>query len=550
MNDKDPGEGANLRRGQSNGDYIVNVPQDEGPDNPHRLADAFKSVGNQVRYWRSEFWRYDGSAYRAIPDDEMRGDLTEFIRADFVRQHADDVAKWDGKGKRPTVRPVTVAAVGNVLQALRGRCLLRDVCAPAWVDGATGPDPATILPVQNGLLNLCSAAAGQPDCLLDPNPSFFTTNSVPFKYDPAAPSPCEWLAFLRSIWLNDTESITVLQEWFGYLLSAATSLQKILFLLGPPRSGKGTIGRVLTEMAGRLNVCGPTLAGLSGNFGLSPLLGKAIAIIADARLSSRADGVVVTERLLSISGEDRLTVDRKHRDSITVKLPTRIVMMSNELPRLCDASGALAGRMVILRITESWLGREDHGLFERLRAELPGILLWAIKGWSRLRQRGRFVQPKSGRKLIEEMDNLSSPVGEFVRERCLIGKDERIAISILFAAWRTWCDQHGQAAGTEAAFGHDLRAAVPTLDKMRARTTEGGRQNFYTGIRLRTAADRGPGEDENETPSPFGHPGHHDHALHVSEQVDGKGSLADGHGGHGDRDQLSTSTSHCCSRSG
>src|SRR5262245_42248056 len=35
-----------------------------------------------------------------------------------------------------------------------------------------------------------------------------------------------------------------LQTWFGYNLTPDTSLQKIAALVGPPRSGKGTIGRV------------------------------------------------------------------------------------------------------------------------------------------------------------------------------------------------------------------------------------------------------------------------------------------------------------------
>ena len=54
---------------------------------------------------------------------------------------------------------------------------------------------------------------------------------------------------------------------------------------------------------------------------------------------------IVVERLLSISGEDTLTVDRKYREPWTGQLPTRIVILSNELPRLTDSSGALASRI-------------------------------------------------------------------------------------------------------------------------------------------------------------------------------------------------------------
>ena len=162
-------------------------------------------------------------------------------------------------------------------------------------------------------------------------------------YDPTAPIPQAWLRFLESIWPNVSDTVGTLHEWFGYLLTADTSQQKILFLVGPKRSGKGTICRELAGLVGRDAAAGPTIAGLATNFGLSAPLGKSVAVVSDARLGGRTDAAAVTERLLSISGEDTLAADRKHRDPLTVRLLTRFVIASNELPRLGDASGALPG---------------------------------------------------------------------------------------------------------------------------------------------------------------------------------------------------------------
>ena len=78
---------------------------------------------------------------------------------------------------------------------------------------------------------------------------------------------------------------------------------------------------------------------------------------------------------------------------MTTTLPTRLILLTNELPRLTDMSGALAGRMLLLPLTQNWYGREDLTLLDRLCCELPGILLWAIRGWQRLRDQGRFTQP-------------------------------------------------------------------------------------------------------------------------------------------------------------
>ena len=150
----------------------------------------------------------------------------------------------------------------------------------------------------------------------------FNVVAVPFRYERHAPKPTVWLDFLSSVWGGDDDSIALLQQYFGYVLSGQLDQQKLLMLIGPTRSGKGTIARILTSLVGRGNVAGPTLASLGTNFGLSPLIGKPLAIISDARLGNAPSHTVV-ERLLSLTGEDTLTIDRKFREPWTGKLPTR-----------------------------------------------------------------------------------------------------------------------------------------------------------------------------------------------------------------------------------
>ena len=122
-----------------------------------------------------------------------------------------------------------------------------------------------------------------------------------------------------------------------------------------------------------------------------------IALVSDARLGQKSDHAAIAERLLSISGEgstgDR--IDRKFLSAWTGRLPTRFLIFTNELPRLADASGALANRFIVLTMQNSFLGNEDPGLTSRLLRELPGILNWAREGYLRLQERGYFVQPQA-----------------------------------------------------------------------------------------------------------------------------------------------------------
>ena len=125
--------------------------------------------------------------------------------------------------------------------------------------------------------------------LLGHDPDFFNTSALDVAYDPHAPEPAQWLTFLCSLGGDDEEAIETLQEAFGHFLTTDTRQQKIFLLVGPKRSGKGTIARILTALLGRANVAGPTLSSLSTNFGLAPLISKPLAVISDARLGGRTD---------------------------------------------------------------------------------------------------------------------------------------------------------------------------------------------------------------------------------------------------------------------
>lgn len=105
-------------------------------------------------------------------------------------------------------------------------------------------------------------------------------------------------------------------------------------------------------------------------------------------------------------------------------MPTRFLLISNELPRFGDASGAIANRFVVLTLRQSWLGRENIDLTSELRTELPGILSWALDGLERLGRQGRFTEPASSKDAMLTLADLVSPASAFVRDRCETGPGE------------------------------------------------------------------------------------------------------------------------------
>ena len=142
---------------------------------------------------------------------------------------------------------------------------------------------------------------------------------------------------------------------------------------------------MLEQLLGRDNVTYQTLNSMAGEFGRWPLIDKKLAVVADARLGSRNTSAV-TETLLSISGGDPQTVNRKNQAFWTGRLGVRFLITTNVLPELRDASRTIASRFILLDLTESFYGREDMQLKDKLTPELRGILNWSLDGLDRLRQ--------------------------------------------------------------------------------------------------------------------------------------------------------------------
>jgi putative DNA primase/helicase len=442
---------------------------------PYDTARLFRSIVYDVEgrptlfHHRGAFYGWDGAAYPERHDLDIRAQLYHFL---------DQCREIDAKGALKPFKP-NRTRIADVLESLQSAANLSAVIeAPAWLE-RNPVDPHDVIVCRNGLLCLPDRA------LLPHTPTFFTYNSVDFDYADGAPQPDHWLCFLSQLWPDDPESIDTLQEMVGLMLTGETRHQKAFLLVGPKRSGKGTIARVMASLVGKPNCVSPTLASLGTNFGLAPLIGKQVAIISDARLGTKIDQHAIAEAVLRITGEDSVSIDRKYRSSWEGQLRVRFLIISNELPRLADTSGALASRFIILRLVTSFYGREDQTLTDKLIAERPGILNWALDGLLRLKARGHFIQPASAAAAVQELEDLASPIGAFIRDRCDAGPTCTVAVDRAYETWCEWCEEQGRDhPGTKQSFGRDLRAAVPELTLTQPRE-DGARYRIYQGIKLR-----------------------------------------------------------------
>ncbi|HEY0982394.1 MAG TPA: phage/plasmid primase, P4 family [Schlesneria sp.] len=459
----------------------------EAPDDPHRLAllcleewsDTERQQG--LIYYRDDYYAFDASKYHVVGIKDVQARVTAAIKREFNRLGRAGLLAPNGH-----IFKVTSKLLNDVVRVIESLTKISDARSlPMWRDDRPDmvPLPENVLVTPSGLVDLAALAAGHFQWI-PPTPAFISTHGIGFSVEPAAQCPC-WENFLRQLWPDDQDSIHLLQEWFGYLLLPDTSQQKMLMLCGPTRSGKGTIGRVLNSFLGEANVAGPTLRRMQGEFGLEPLINKSLALVSDARLSGKIDAMSLLEDILNITGEDTMTINRKNKPMLTLRLPTRIMISCNEFPRFQDASQALFSRLLLLQLRHTWLNQEDHDLTARLIGELPGILNWSIAGLGRLRQRGRFVQPSSSQQFLDECRRMVSPVHAFIQDRLEVGHEFSVPTQTCFQEWIRWRNDNGvQVLSEQQTFGRSLHSALPFLTVGQS-TIHNGRQREYRGIRIR-----------------------------------------------------------------
>lgn len=313
------------------------------------------------------------------------------------------------------------------------------------------------------------------NCILDLNTNevfphthdLRTTSILPYDYNPEAQCP-NWLAFLQSIWGSTAahpdntyvELIPALQKFMGYLLLDDIGLHKMAYLIGKPRAGKSMITKVMNMVYGHENIGNPSLDTITEPAIQASIWNKKVAIINDA-----ADSVARKSDLVSIikniTGGDVREVNRKFLSSISVTFRCRIVITSNTLPALTEASSAMVDRGLFFPFNRSFAGREDLGLENKLMTETQGILNWCIQGLRMLNEcERRLVNPECAMEEVRTFRSLSNPLASFV-DTCLISRPDAITNAHdVFTRYRQWMLNSGSKGGFQDPnnFFRNLRA--------------------------------------------------------------------------------------------
>lgn len=432
-----------------------------------------------LRYWGGHWYVFTEVCFRAMDSEELRNACYQVLEGcTYEVSNGSDCS-----GVRtfvPNTRSVT--QVIDAMRSLDGVTIASDKTFPLWlVDNPENLPTDEYLALQNGLLHV-------PTMTLRAHTNdFFTLNALNYSYDSKAAPPVAWFEFLRASLPGDKgkKALLLLQEWFGYCLCSSIQHQKILWLMGATRGGKGTVLRALRRLLGEMNCTTPEIDQLGEQFGLESFIGKRAALFGDVRLKQNGLGNdMILDRVLRLSGGDPIQIPRKYQSSLELELNTRLTFASNPPPPFKDLANALAARLMVIDFTVSFEGREDHTLDKRIAAELPGLLNWSLDGLERLKEQGGFTKIES--QMLESYVDESNPIGRFLRENCNMIDDGIVQTGDLYNAWTQWCAENEEHCGSNSAFGTQLITAAPGINKKKLSKPDdsGKRPYYYHGLEL------------------------------------------------------------------
>ncbi|WP_326512188.1 phage/plasmid primase, P4 family [Clostridium intestinale] len=375
----------------------------------------FLKIGNEILENKTMIsiakvlYRYNNGYYKIIDDEILKKEIIEKIEDDYTKNN-----------------------VENILYYIISKTAIKE-------EHVNFNKKENMVCGENGMLKISDTEA---PVLYPHNPQFNCLNQLNIAYDKNA--KCDlWLNFLDKSFRNFDEQdktiiIQALQEWFGYLLIPGNQLQRMLFLIGRPRTGKGVLEHIMACLIGQENVSAFSIGELHDKVNSAMLLGKLANI--GGEVDSYEKFKVSFVKMLT--GEDKISGKMLYKNPISFKNESKLIFSCNHIPLIQDRSNAMYERILAISVDNYVPVEErDPNLKLKLEGELSGILNWAIEGRLRLFKRGYFIESPSMIELKERMrEENNSVVYWFKTQKDLLNTNKDFyTLKELFDDYKTFC---------------------------------------------------------------------------------------------------------------
>jgi putative DNA primase/helicase len=503
-NNDDQSEEAKTLDNDTRGPHVI-----EADDDPHRLARLnferyrkHRSGLATIRYWRQEWLKWSKNTYEIFPEDELRSYVIRTTKEEFDRINIE--RQQSAEKTIPVVKPVTKGLVTNIIEVTKSLAMLpSDIELNTWSQCWNTPAKTQrqqFIALENGILDINRTISDDPDtdesnCLFPNTPEWFSTASLPYKFDSTATCP-KFTDFLDKVMAGDQERIDLLVEWMGYCLTTDTSQQKFMILEGEGGNGKSVFLAALGAMLGKDNCSYVPMESFGQRFETTPLVGKLLNICSDVgELDAVSEGW-----LKAYTGGGPMNFDRKHKPPLQCVPTARLILSCNAKPRFKDRSFGLVRRMLIvpfryqIKESEKTLGM-DQPQWWMDQGEMPGIFNLALTGLTRVRQNGKFTIPKASAEALEVYQREMNPTREFLLDNFrqldeTTGGSSIIRCKFLREHYLRWCESHGYKPLGEGMLGKEVGRIFPAVQRKQKRTDK-SRVWIYIGLKFKTAEIEG-----------------------------------------------------------
>jgi putative DNA primase/helicase len=278
---------------------------------------------------------------------------------------------------------------------------------------------------------------------------------------PAPPGtiPTRWLKFLDRITAGDKDLQAYLQRWFGYGLTGSIREHALGFGHGEGANGKSvfveTLKRLLLDYACTIGT--ETLMVSHGDrhpTELARLRGVRLAIGSETE-----EGKLFAEsKLKSLTGGDTIMGRFMRQDFFEFEPQFKLFIVGNHKPGLRTVDEAMRRRLHLVPFDVTIPPAErDKDLAEKLEAEWPAILRWAIDGC--IAWQGQGLNPPECVRAATEEYLSSADTFSAWRSECTVA--DRVAWAsnaALWASWEDWAEDNGAFVGKAQTFWDRLAA--------------------------------------------------------------------------------------------
>lgn len=306
--------------------------------------------------------------------------------------------------------------IRNVFSLLTARYDLR--CS---INDFEREEDAHLLACQNGVVDLRSGdilESGGAD------PSMRLTRKLTIPYEKDAKCPT-WQYFISSCMGGDLELIKYMQMVTGYLISGDTSLQCLFIAFGQGGTGKSKylnalkllLGGYYQELDPKILTVSPFSSDNSKMSSLAGAIGARLCTVREVGATQTWEEYTVK----ALTGDDTVFARRLRKDPVQFTPRFKLVVRANALPSADQVDEALWDRFRFLPFEVKFRGKdnEDKGLEAKFKAELPGILAWAVEGYKLFQANGgRLNDPEQCLLQKAKARANAEPIRGFIAEHC------------------------------------------------------------------------------------------------------------------------------------